>query len=586
MIDDVQALVELLYRADWMQLSMLADVSELTDHTVYAQMMRDSAPAKPRYLRYVADGGREAAGSDGEAPVPKQSRLLIAPGGKFRHEFSRDGDQVVDAWDGHAEGPWTPPGPPFDELLCPAWLLTQFELRIAGPATVGDRAAIRITGRPRPFARGRSGLVQTARSIRSHRIGRNQLRGDELLDQVVAVVDAELGILLQCERQYGDRLLSRSELTVIKLNPPEAADPLRFEPKPDREADEVTETDSGVDQGAGTPQSGGQTAKTVAKAAAELGVSALAMAIKHAPHRSHGSAGQWHAATEFEEWPVEDTDQAEQSDPVDGHILELLYQSGLRSYQIDAEFHRWHTADAAVLAAQEAGERTSVDSFSKLAEAVSERAVDKHQRAKIEVAGPTVYRIDYADGAEPRRPTIIAADGEQRWRVYSDRVAVGKAAPLPADIAGLLDPAWLLDWKLTGGKQVRFDGRPAYLLRVREPANPSPILSTTPSAAVIDAELGIVVRLTVEYGGRLARRLELHDVTIRPPADAAEFRVEITEETHQVADSGGLLDEADAPAPIKVAADLAGRAVASAAAAQDFAQKFLRGRQGRRPGPR
>lgn len=37
-----------------------------------------------------------------------------------------------------------------------------------------------------------------------------------------------------------------------------------------------------------------------------------------------------------------------------------------------------------------------------------------------------------------------ACDGDRRWVVYADRIAVRPAAPPPAGISRILDPAWLL----------------------------------------------------------------------------------------------------------------------------------------------
>lgn len=58
------------------------------------------------------------------------------------------------------------------------------------------------------------------------------------------------------------------------------------------------------------------------------------------------------------------------------------------------------------------------------------------------------------DGRNRRKAVTIAADGQRRWRVYADHVSVGPADPMPPELARLTDPAWLLDWQLTGGAEI------------------------------------------------------------------------------------------------------------------------------------
>ncbi len=104
--------------------------------------------------------------------------------------------------------------------------------------------------------------------------------------------------------------------------------------------------------------------------------------------------------------------------------------------------------------------------------------------------------------------------------------------------------------------------------------------SSQPAEAVIDAELGILLRLTYRLAGQPELCLELHGVSVRPPREPAAFRIAIAAGARIVPDTGRLLDEANAPAPVKAAADLAGRAVQGAVAVDSL----LSGIRRRKPG--
>jgi hypothetical protein len=209
-----------------------------------------------------------------------------------------------------------------------------------------------------------------------------------------------------------------------------------------------------------------------------------------------------------------------------------------------------------------------------------------YRRSAIRAGLPDRYRIDRVDrmkGQLSRMWTSIACDGQQRWRVYPDRVRVGPAAPMPRLYATLLDPAWLLDWRLSADREVSVDGRPGHLVRIRPPGESGRWegANSQPAEAVIDAELGILLRLTYRLEDRPELCLELRGVSVRSAREPATFRMEVAVGTRVVRDTG-LLDDANAPAPVKAAADLAGRAAAGAAAVGSF----LGGIRSRRPGQR
>lgn len=313
------------------------------------------------------------------------------------------------------------------------------------------------------------------------------------------------------------------------------------------------------------------------------------MAIKHAPRRPAGQSGQWQTATADEEWqPVRAAGDGADDDQASGLILALIYQAGLYGNEIDAEYRSWQSGDATLLASKDASDRGGMRGLSQLAAAASERTSDSYERARVAVGAVDQYRIDYLENSRARKPTLVAADGEHRWRVYPDRVTVGPAVPLPPEIAAMLDPAWLLDWRLTGGSPVRLNDRAGYVIGVHQPVRPAAALSLpdrAPAEAVIDAELGILLRLRFTYSGRDHNRYELRQVVSSQPRDPAGFRLLVPDGVPVVADTGRILDESDAPPAMKVAADLAGRALAGAAAASTLADRFRRGRRRDQSGP-
>jgi hypothetical protein len=200
-----------LYRADWTTLSLSATFRTWMDHDLRTQMRGPRPPGAP-------DDGEEP-----ELPVTETSQqVLVAPGGKFRisdpadpglvHEVG-DGESVWSVFGGlpEADGPRRmtrrpagPPGSALDDLLRPAGLLRQYVLELAGTEPAGGRPAHRLVARPRPFA--------------ARHPGRSP-------DQLVVLVDAELGILLRREELFRGEPVERTELDGVRLDPPEVADP-------------------------------------------------------------------------------------------------------------------------------------------------------------------------------------------------------------------------------------------------------------------------------------------------------------------------------------------------------------------------
>ena len=102
---------------------------------------------------------------------------------------------------------------PVPELLCPSRLLGGYTLEELEPVTVAGRDAIAVAATPRRDALG----FRPAR---------------QAYDRIEVAVDAELGVLLRRIETSAGELVTLTELTDVTMNPPEAADPARFAPRP------------------------------------------------------------------------------------------------------------------------------------------------------------------------------------------------------------------------------------------------------------------------------------------------------------------------------------------------------------------
>jgi hypothetical protein len=161
-----------------------------------------------------------------------------------------------------------------------------------------------------------------------------------------------------------------------------------------------------------------------------------------------------------------------------------------------------------------------------------------HTVSAVRVGGPGRFQIDHQHGV--KRPKTIACDGQRRWVVYGDRMTVGPARQPPSDVADLADASWLLECRIAGGALIMAGDRPAYRLDVARGDAPWLFfMFMFPSAAaVVDAELGIILSLTSYLGGKPVRRYELRDVTSGP----GDFRVDLPSGLHAE-------PEPDRPAP-------------------------------------
>jgi hypothetical protein len=413
--------------------------------------------------------------------------------------------------------------------------------------------------------------------------------GLESIDRIDAYVDADLGILLRSERMFRGQVAGRSEMTSITLEPPAAGASASEDPAEDAEnahADGAPANDDEAGPADGPQPSGPGWDRL--KAAANVGATAMSFAIRHAPHREPpagsrpGSPPDYPATSRDTGWPG----SPGPDEPVSPQIITLLYQAGLRRTAFDAELRTWADAAAAVAAFRHMTRKASLSGVSQLADAMNERATTWQGRESVRVGLPDRYRVDYIDGGKAsRKSTTEASDGTQRWRVFAGHVAVGAPLPLPSAIARLVDPAWLLEWRLTGGASVVEGGRPGFLIRVSRPYPAAGGRSglSGPAEAVVDAELGFLLRLTQEQGGRPSMQQSFTDLTVRPRSEPADYRVTIPAGLRVVQDSGTVLDEVELSAPVQTAAQLAVKGLGAAARLGGFLQS--RRQQGKNPGP-
>jgi hypothetical protein len=296
-------LVALLVRVDWTGLSLSAKMSWRRD---FAALLREVARVHAAHR-----GGTPPLPSPPHVPGFEEtaSVLILGRGGRYRHEQAEPGGEWVTvagcdgetSWQQHYNPvsgasqtyrssyarPLSSLSPPLSELLQPSWLPAGFRLEVIGPATACGRDAVEFAGRPRPL-------------VMHEPIG----------DRVVAVADLELGIVLRCERLSGQDSLMVMELTELRVNPPESADPAAFTP---REA-------AGPGLMSRIPA---QIVRQAAKTSASVTATALAAGLRclSAPLRLiAGTGGTMPAA------PRPQPAAPGQVLSIPGHVLDLLYQ--------------------------------------------------------------------------------------------------------------------------------------------------------------------------------------------------------------------------------------------------------------------
>jgi len=502
-------LVSLLYGADWTRLRLAAEVTTRRDF----DPGQTHGPVPPPFLGAARAGRVWEMATDQPGTHMGRSTLLIEPGRRYReqgedHLSGCDGDRSWFAvrddggWKAEAGGGPEPPLPP---MLRPSWLLTGFTLETSGPVTVGGREALRVVATPRPDLWPRASAQPRPR--------------------VEAIVDAGLGILLRHEEILDGRTLSVTELTGIRTDP-DPADDEHFLPP------------GGWDSVHGdaprtAPHGPGRAAS---KLIADLAAGGIGALVRSSRSRSFEQATQ--------EEPEAEMPPDLESVPADGpaasdEVLRLLHTSRDRwAPGIAATLHEWHDVAAMLAQVPDGARRAGFGGFGHLVDAAGERIATLHMVSRLSFDGSGRYRIEPALPAESaarsfrHRAETIICDGERQWHLFGDEVTARPAGPPRGEIAKLLDAAWLLEHRLTGGAETLSDGagtlsggRRGYRFRVTADV---PVWDRMffPDEVVVDAELGILLRSVCHAGSRPVSRYELRDVAL---GEQGDFRADIGE---------------------------------------------------------
>jgi hypothetical protein len=503
-------LVALLVRVDWTGLSLSAKTSWRRDFAALQREVR---------VRAAHRGGTPSRPSRPQTPRFEEtaSVLILGRGGRYRHEQAQprgewvsvagcDGEtsweQEYDRMSGASQTsrwsyvrPLCSLSPPVSELLRPSWLPAGFQLEVIGPATACGRDAVEFAGWPRPL-------------VMHEPIG----------DRVVAIADLELGIVLRCERLSGEDSLMVMELTELRLNPPESANPGAFTPR-----------------GAAGPslmsRIPGEIVRRAARTSTSVTLTALAAGVRclSAPLTLiSGTGGTMPTA------PRPQSAASSEVMSVPGHVLDLLYRSWPVAQCVRAELHQWADPGAMAESALAGWDAAGVGGAGRLAAAIASFDKRTYRADQVLAASRGQYKVETVRARRPRGPSAIACDGQRRWKAYPGRVVVGPAAPLRSDVARVIDSAWLLGCRLSGGEPVTVRGRRGYQITARPADGRAWSFSghyaygqelPAPAVAVVDADSGVLLSLTAFSGEQPALHAELRELTFEPQPRDDDFRI-------------------------------------------------------------
>jgi hypothetical protein len=410
-------------------------------------------------------------------------------------------------------------------LLRPQWLLTEYSLTEGDRISVDGREAVTVTAELRP------GLAFAAAHPAFPRIPQPRP------DRVTAVVDVELGVLLRCAEFWHGKLVSTRELS---FTDPDVEPPEDDEPAEDDDRHESRRPSSPA----------GDAARQLAKGAARFAADA-------ATSRVAGKLRRTDAPDDDARMPPlpEDRPSADGA-PASDSLLSLLYASGDREFSATTD--RWTNLQAVTSLLRKAADKTDVDGLGSLADAVDERGA-VHMVTGLRFATPSRYRVDYVSGYNKNGLETVVCDDSSRWRFFPDKVVIWPTGALEDELAELTSGAWLLGCLLSGESATEFGGRPAirFLARPNEDYRVNPLMLCEAADVIIDAELGIPLRI-IRYGPEtIAERWdELRDVT----GSAGDVSPDVPPGVRVVHESGGLLDLARVPEPVKTTLRGAGSA--------------------------
>ncbi len=446
----MDGLVGLLQRADWTRLSLSADVSDGSTVLV--------APG----MRYRYQTEDYLTGCDGGRPW----------------ELSEDEDDHDSSvhWISGATAP-------LHRMLCPAWLLQGSELELRGRTRACGRDALDVVMTTRPTLRT------------------GPISADDLAGRVEILVDAQTGILLRLAEQGEGSEPAVVELVRADFNP--VIDSQKFQPPP---GSRIAEGFAESVRGPLGP------AWRAAATAGGLAAGALGAWIKYSPLRRTPTPDADYGDIETAIPRDEPTPASAQArPPLSDHLLELLHDGG--PAELAASLHQWMDFGAMVASVPASARRAGLGGLGLLVDAISEQATARHSVTAIRLAAPGRYQLDRSHTPR-RRPRTIACDGQRRWQIYSDKIVTEPAGPPPPEIGNLADPSWLLQCTLFGGDMVTACDRPAYQIMVTKRSGEySAGMLFRAAAADVDAELGVVLRLTYYIGDQPVQRYELRDVT-------------------------------------------------------------------------
>jgi hypothetical protein len=423
-------LVALLYQADWKRLSLLARMSWARDREADRQFRQRSEPDLQRrtWTAVTRLTGMPGPAEPSPGELEQECRVLLAPGGRFRVEAVADGT-VAAVGDGERRWaliadralrrPGEGPGAALHGLVTPQWLLARYDLRVAGPAEVAGRPAHQVTGTPR-------------------RVSRQLADNFDRLDRADVLVDAALGIILRSELVFGGRVLERAQLHDLEFDPPEAAGAALFAlPSHARDLDRADDSDDSEPGGRGWQAAG---------AAAGAAASAMGFAARHYPRqaarRTPGDTEPVMPA-DARRGPVPAADRT----PAGADLANLLHRTGRPPPAFTAELHRWQDDDVCTDILQ--GFRGALPPWldgilgpDALWDALAEHGPgdhSEHQTARLRVALPGRYRIDYRTGNWHVRYAALACDGTRtrgRDRLRGPAVRPGPAPAGPGRGSG------------------------------------------------------------------------------------------------------------------------------------------------------
>ena len=610
-------LIGLLYRADWTKLALTAmvtgaepvldtDITVQSDEPLSGPWRRadgdpppwrpeDAGPPLPpglsghvppwmvERLKEKMRGARRERGSGpawtfepgGESAV---CTLSVAPGRRFRAEgadgswaLGSDGARI---WHRFRDLPsdaeisfgflqlddW--PRAPYRALLAPSWLLARYSLVLDGEETVAGRAGVRVRGTVRTVA-------ARPPTWFAGRLGRNVgglfapvprwMSFEHRDDEVEAVVDTELGILLRCSDRSADGPPRVTEFLSVEVADP--AEASRFDApqgsafigkgfRSQGPGGQPAEGKTSTSLGDALGEALGTAGKEAAKTAAGLAAGGLGALIRYAPRLRHVDPFARATAEDPEaQMPADDPapdgpddatasvprDEALADEALTDEVLHLVYRSGLAAPRFSATLHQWFDPGAVLAAVPPSARGAGFGGVGFLVDAVLDAAREAaagggHGVSSVRMGGWKEYRIDYVRSMtdppagrsgrlDKDRPLTVASDGTRQWQVFAERVFAGPAGPPPGDVADLVDASWLLDRNvdLSGGTEVWLAGRRGYRIAARYREGTLPGMDWWarlffPVVAVVDAETGMVLRLTRFKGGRPALRQELRDV--------------------------------------------------------------------------